>query len=251
MGKYDFNAVVNRHGTSCLKYDFGMQRKGRTDLLPLWVADMDFKLPEEILADFHKRIDHGIFGYTDPDQEYYAALDGWFSRRHGYHIDPKTVTVGCGVVYGLATGVKAFTQSGDAILIQQPVYYPFREVIEDNGRKFINNQLVYKDGKYSIDFADFEAKKKDNLEEEQELLKNALDGFVMARQTEEFPIAGMNTVTLDYLLAALYMETGQYDAASKMIGGILTSRSANSHIKDRAYDLKELLAEKKKAANRE
>ena len=99
--------------------------------------------------------------------------------------------------------------------------------------------------------ADFEAKKKDNLEEEQELLKNALDGFVMARQTEEFPIAGMNTVTLDYLLAALYMETGQYDAASKMIGGILTSRSANSHIKDRAYDLKELLAEKKKAANRE
>jgi len=158
VGKYDFNAVVNRHGTSCLKYDFGMQRKGRTDLLPLWVADMDFKLPEEILADFHKRIDHGIFGYTDPDQEYYAALDGWFSRRHGYHIDPKTVTVGCGVVYGLATGVKAFTQSGDAILIQQPVYYPFREVIEDNGRKFINNQLVYKDGKYSIDFADFEAK---------------------------------------------------------------------------------------------
>ena len=99
--------------------------------------------------------------------------------------------------------------------------------------------------------ADSEAKKKDNLEEEQELLKNALDGFVMARQTEEFPIAGMNTVTLDYLLAALYMETGQYDAASKMIGGILTSRSANSHIKDRAYDLKELLAEKKKAANRE
>lgn len=99
--------------------------------------------------------------------------------------------------------------------------------------------------------ADFEAKKKANLEEEQELLKNALDGFVMARQTEEFPIAGMNTVTLDYLLAALYMETGQYDAASKMIGGILTSRSANSHIKDRAYDLKELLAEKKKAANRE
>ena len=158
MGKYDFDAVVNRHGTSCLKYDFGMQRKGRTDLLPLWVADMDFKLPDEILADFHKRIDHGIFGYTDPDQEYYAALDGWFSRRHGYHIDPKTVTVGCGVVYGLATGVKAFTQPGDAILIQQPVYYPFREVIEDNGRKFINNQLIYKNGKYSIDFADFEEK---------------------------------------------------------------------------------------------
>ena len=95
--------------------------------------------------------------------------------------------------------------------------------------------------------SDLEARKKENCKEEQELLKNALDGFVMARQTEEFPIAGMNTVTLDYLLAALYMETGQYEAASKMIGGILTSRSANSHIKDRAYDLKELLAEKKAA----
>ena len=158
MGKYDFDAIVDRRGTSCLKYDFGMQRKNRTDLLPLWVADMDFKLPEEILADFHKRIDHGIFGYTDPDQEYYDALDGWFSRRHGFHIDPKTVTVGCGVVYGLATGVKAFTKPGDAILIQQPVYYPFREVIEDNGRHFINNQLVYKEGTYSIDFVDFEEK---------------------------------------------------------------------------------------------
>ena len=80
MGKYNFDALVDRNNTSCLKYDFGMQRKGRTDLLPMWVADMDFALPEEILADFHKRIDHGIFGYTDPDAEYYAALDRWFSN---------------------------------------------------------------------------------------------------------------------------------------------------------------------------
>lgn len=130
MGKtYDFDKAVDRRKTSCLKYDFGMKRKGRDDLLPLWVADMDFQLPEEILADFRSRIDHGIFGYTDPDQEYFDALDHWFFTRHGYHVDRETVTVGCGVVYGLATGVKAFTKEGDAILIQQPVYYPFREVI--------------------------------------------------------------------------------------------------------------------------
>ena len=130
MGKtYDFDKAVDRRKTSCLKYDFGMKRKGRDDLLPLWVADMDFQLPEEILADFRARIDHGIFGYTDPDQEYFDALDHWFFARHGYHVDPETVIVGCGVVYGLATGVKAFTKEGDAILIQQPVYYPFREVI--------------------------------------------------------------------------------------------------------------------------
>lgn len=156
MGKYNFDRIIDRKGTSCLKYDFGMKRKGRTDLLPMWVADMDFALPEEILADFHKRIDHGIFGYTDPDAEYFAALDRWFSLHHGYHIQPEWVTLGCGVVFGLATGVKAFTEPGDAVLIQQPVYYPFREVIEDNGRKFINSQLHYENGKYTIDFADFE-----------------------------------------------------------------------------------------------
>ena len=158
MGKYNFDRIIDRKGTSCLKYDFGMKRKGRTDLLPMWVADMDFALPEEILADFHKRIDHGIFGYTDPDAEYFAALDRWFSLHHGYHIQPEWVTLGCGVVFGLATGVKAFTELGDAVLIQQPVYYPFREVIEDNGRKFINSQLRYENGKYTIDFADFEQK---------------------------------------------------------------------------------------------
>lgn len=158
MGKYNFDRIIDRKGTSCLKYDFGMKRKGRTDLLPMWVADMDFALPEEILADFHKRIDHGIFGYTDPDAEYFAALDRWFSLHHGYHIQPEWVTLGCGVVFGLATGVKAFTEPGDAVLIQQPVYYPFREVIEDNGRKFINSQLHYENGKYTIDFADFEQK---------------------------------------------------------------------------------------------
>ena len=95
---------------------------------------------------------------------------------------------------------------------------------------------------------DYETRKAQNDEEEMELLKNALDGLVLARQKEDFPIAGMNTMTLDYLLAALYLETGQYDYASKMIGEILVSRTANSHMKDRARDLKDLLDKKKKAA---
>ena len=82
MGKYNFDEVIDRHGTDCLKYDFGMKRKGRDDLLPLWVADMDFRLPDEILDEFHKRIDHGIFGYTDPLDEYFAAMNHWFSTRY-------------------------------------------------------------------------------------------------------------------------------------------------------------------------
>lgn len=161
--------ATDRRGTSCLKYDFGMQRKGREDLLPLWVADMDFKLPKEILDDFHKRINHGVFGYTDPDEEYYAALDRWFSLRHGYHIAPEEVTIGCGVVYALATSVKAFTNEGDAVLIQQPVYYPFREVVEDNGRRLVNNQLHYENGKYTIDFKDFE----------QQIIDNDVKAFIL------------------------------------------------------------------------
>ena len=100
-------------------------RRQKFETMPEELKEMQ----EEILADFRSRIDHGIFGYTDPDQEYFDALDHWFFTRHGYHVDRETVTVGCGVVYGLATGVKAFTKEGDAILIQQPVYYPFREVI--------------------------------------------------------------------------------------------------------------------------
>ena len=130
---------------------------------------MDFKLPKEILDDFHKRINHGVFGYTDPDEEYYAALDRWFSLRHGYHIAPEEVTIGCGVVYALATSVKAFTNEGDAVLIQQPVYYPFREVVEDNGRRLVNNQLHYENGKYTIDFKDFE----------QQIIDNDVKAFIL------------------------------------------------------------------------
>lgn len=149
---------VDRRGTSCLKYDFGLMRKGREDLLPLWVADMDFKLPKEVLDDFHERIDHGVFSYTDPDKDYYDALDRWFFNHHGYHVHPNTVTLGCGVVYGLATGVKAFSKPGDAIMVQQPVYYPFSEVVLDNNRKLVNNQLHYENGKYTMDLEDMEKK---------------------------------------------------------------------------------------------
>ncbi|MBY5024713.1 MULTISPECIES: MalY/PatB family protein [Streptococcus] len=162
MGKYNFDEEISRYGSSCIKYDYGMQRMGRTDLLPMWVADMDFKLPEEILDIFRKRIDHGIFGYSDPDEEYWQAMNHWFGTRHGFTIDPETVTLGAGIVYGLATAVKAYSEPGEAVLIQQPVYYPFRDVIEKNGRKFVNSQLIYDDGHYSIDFEDFEQKIIDN-----------------------------------------------------------------------------------------
>ncbi len=158
MGEYDFDKVVDRIGTSSLKYDFGMERMGREDLLPLWVADMDFELPKEILDDIHERVEHGIFGYTDPKVDYYRALNKWFSRRHGFVVNPDWVTVVPGVVYSLAVAIRAYTKIGDAVIIQEPVYYPFKETIELNKRVVVNNQLRNRDGRYEIDFEDFEEK---------------------------------------------------------------------------------------------
>lgn len=113
---------------------------------------MDFKLPDVILDEFHKRIDHGIFGYTDPLDEYFDAMNHWFTTRYGYRIEPEWVTLGAGIVYALATSMNSFTNAGDAVMVMQPVYYPFSEVIQNNGRRLINCQLLYQDGKYTIDF---------------------------------------------------------------------------------------------------
>ncbi len=153
--KYNFDEIIDRRGTDCLKYDFGPKRKGRSDLLPMWVADMDFKLPDEILADLHKRVDHGIFGYTDPLDDYFEALNHWFSTRYGYTVDPEWVTLGAGLVYAVHLSVQAFTKPGEGVMVMQPVYYPFSEAIKQNGRKLVNCQLHY-DGAYSIDFEKME-----------------------------------------------------------------------------------------------
>lgn len=162
MGEYNFDRIVDRKNTSSLKYDFGRERMGREDLLPLWVADMDFQLPDEVIKDITKRAEHGIFGYTDPGASYFEALRGWYRRRHGFEIKDSWNTVVPGIVYAIAAAIRAFTGEGDGVLIQQPVYYPFMETIKLNKRKVVNSQLVYRDGKYSIDFEDFERKITEN-----------------------------------------------------------------------------------------
>ena len=158
MGRYDFDKFHDRRGTSCIKWDFGMERKGRDDLLPLWVADMDFKLPEEIVEDITDRAGQGIFGYTDPKQDYFDAVSGWFERRHSFTVDRDWVTITHGVVYAIVLAIRALTEAGDAVLIQQPVYYPFAEAVRVNDRRLVNNQLIYRNGRYEIDFEDFEKK---------------------------------------------------------------------------------------------
>ncbi len=153
---YDFDTPVERHGTDCLKFDFAEARHRSPDLLSLWVADMDFPTAPEILDAIAARTQHGIFGYTMPTDGYFKALDNWCSRRYGWHVPAEQVTITPGVVYALAAAVRAFTQPGDAVLIQQPVYYPFGSVITNNGRKLVNTPLVFENNAYSIDFDAFE-----------------------------------------------------------------------------------------------
>lgn len=155
----DFNTVVGRRNTYSLKYDFAKKRKMPEDLLPLWVADMDFRTSSYIQEALQKQIEHGIFGYSEVQEEYFEVLKHWMKRQHDWDVESKWLIKTPGIVFALAMAVKAFTKEGDGVLIQQPVYYPFSEVIADNGRKIVSNTLVQDEtGKYRIDFEDFEYK---------------------------------------------------------------------------------------------
>lgn len=155
----NFDEIVNRKGTDCLKYDFAVRRGMPEDVLPLWVADMDFKTTSYVEDAVIERTKHGIFGYTESKEEYFQAIAGWMKRHHNWEIRPEWLIKTPGVVFALAMAVKAFTEKGDSVLIQQPVYYPFSEVIRDNGRVVVSNDLYLgEDNRYHIDLADFEKK---------------------------------------------------------------------------------------------
>lgn len=155
----NFDEIVNRRGTDCLKYDFAVRRGMPEDVLPLWVADMDFKTTSYVEDAVIERTKHGIFGYSESGEEYFKAVAGWMQRHHNWEIRPEWLIKTPGVVFALAMAVKAFTEKGDSVLIQQPVYYPFSEVIRDNGRVVVSNDLYLgEDNRYHIDLADFEKK---------------------------------------------------------------------------------------------
>ncbi len=155
----NFDEVIDRKNTDCLKYDFAARRGRPADVLPLWVADMDFRTSSRILDAIAERTAHGIFGYTETGEQYFEAVAGWLMRHHQMEVRPEWLVKTPGVVFAIAMAVKAFTEEGDAVLIQQPVYYPFSEAIADNQRVVVSNDLVLsEDGRYRIDFDDFEEK---------------------------------------------------------------------------------------------
>lgn len=155
---FDFDAVVDRKGTNSLKYDFAKERGKPEDVLPLWVADMDFPTAPAIQRRLEQAVRHGIFGYTEGKEDYAQAVQGWYRKNFGWETQAEWIVKTPGVVFALAMAVRAFTEEGDGVLIQQPVYYPFSSVVKANRRKLVNSPLRQVDGYYQIDFEDFEKK---------------------------------------------------------------------------------------------
>lgn len=155
----DFDRVVDRKNTRCLKYDFAKRRGMPEDVLPLWVADMDFKTSSYVEEALVEEARHGIFGYSEVQTPYFEIVGDWMKRHHDWEVQEDWLVKTPGVVFALAMAVKAYTKPGDRVLVQLPVYYPFSEVIEDNGRKVVSNTLYLgDDNRYHMDFDDFERK---------------------------------------------------------------------------------------------
>ena len=144
--QYDFDKLIPRRGTNAVKWDATPPAGDGKDIIPLWVADMDFQVAPCILEALHKRVDHGIFGYTVVPDSYYEAVVRWFSRRHGWHIEKDWIQYTTAVVPALSAVIKALTEPGDKVVIQTPVYNCFFSSIRNNGCMVEDSPLVYADG---------------------------------------------------------------------------------------------------------
>ena len=159
---YDFNKITDRHNTNAVKLDLAVVRGKPADVLPLWVADMDFPTAPEILDALHEKVNHGIFGYSVADDGFFQAVKKWQKEEHDFDVDRHQIVTTPGVVFAISLAIKAFTAEGESVIIQTPVYYPFKNMVELNGRNLVTSSLFEKDGKWYIDFDDFENKIIDN-----------------------------------------------------------------------------------------
>ena len=150
---YDFDQIIDRHGTGALKLDVLQERYGEADLLPLWVADMDFATPPFVVDALRERLEHPIFGYTVDPKDYWPAVIDWIREHHQFDVKREWLSFIPGIVKGIGMAVNVFTQPGDKIIIQPPVYHPFRLTPEGNGREVVFNPLRQtEDGRYEMDF---------------------------------------------------------------------------------------------------
>jgi cystathionine beta-lyase len=158
---YNFDKVVDRRNTDNVKYDYRKEYFGNAEVLPMWVADMDFETPEFIREAILKRAEHPIYGYSVRGEGYFNSIINWQKRRLNWEIEKDWIMFSPGVVPAFNFAVHAFTKPGDKILVQPPVYFPFFSAINNNHRVQVENQLVLKDGRYQIDFDDLRRKARD------------------------------------------------------------------------------------------
>lgn len=157
MGKYDFDKIVDRRGTGALKLDVLKERYGRADLTPLWVADMDFETPSFITDALKQRLEHSLFGYTVEPDDYRPAIIDWIRDHHGWEVRPEWISYIPGIVKGIGMVVNVFVKPDEKVIIQPPVYHPFRLTPQGNGREVVYNPLIENpDGTYSMDFDNLE-----------------------------------------------------------------------------------------------
>ena len=156
--KYNFDELIDRRNTGAVKTDLCKKMFGTDDLIPLWVADMDFRTPDFIIDAINNRCKHPILGYTVPDEEYFNSIIRWIDARHGWKLERNWLGFLPGIVPGLAFAVNALTQTGDQIIIQPPVYPPFIQVPSKNGRELIYNPLKVVEGRFEMDLKDLEYK---------------------------------------------------------------------------------------------
>ncbi|MCW0483230.1 MalY/PatB family protein [Gaoshiqia sediminis] len=156
--KYNFDEQVPREGTNSLKYDARLNFFGKEDVLPLWVADMDFKTPDFIINAIKERLNHEILGYTFRPDSYYEAIIHWMKERHGWTVEKEWISFSPGVVAGLTLAIETFSNPGDEVVVQPPVYFPFFDSVKSTGRQLLENPLTLVDGRYTFDLDDLERK---------------------------------------------------------------------------------------------
>ena len=160
MMKYNFDEVVDRRNTNCMKWDTLDATYDSKDILPMWIADMDFKSSDEIINKLKERVDHGVFGYNYIPDSTYESIISWAKTRYNWDIKKEWILFMPGVVAGFNLGIRILTEENDGVIIQPPVYPPFYRVIQNSERTLVTNPLIVENGKYTIDFDDLEKKLK-------------------------------------------------------------------------------------------
>ncbi len=155
---YNFDEIIDRTHTNCIKYDGRQKFFGNANVMPLWVADMDFKTPDFIVDAVRQRAEHPVYGYTFRPESYSNAIVSWLKRRHDWSVKPEWISFSPGVVAGLTLAIKAFSDEGDGVIVQTPVYNPFFDAVKGTNRRMVENPLKLVDGRYTFDLEDLRGK---------------------------------------------------------------------------------------------